>query len=180
MYYAPEIFKTASTSTDAAFAATVWVGAINLIFTFVAILFVDHAGRRPLLLVGTAIQTVSLFGVGWMFHIGHEGLGVLLFILVFVAAFAMAMGPLPWIIISEIFPARIRGRAASLGVMMIWIACYIVAQTFPILNNRLGGAVTFIIYGICSLASLVFVLFAIPETKGRTLEEIQAQWNRKP
>jgi MFS transporter, SP family, arabinose:H+ symporter len=179
MYYAPEIFKTASTSTDTAFMSTVWVGAINLLFTFVAIVFVDRAGRRPLLLIGTAIQTLSLFCVGWMFYVGHQGLGVLLFILTFVAAFAMAMGPLPWIIISEIFPARLRGRAASLGIMTIWIACYIVAQTFPMLNARLGGGTTFLIYGICSLASFIFAYFVVPETKGRSLEEIQTGWERR-
>jgi SP family arabinose:H+ symporter-like MFS transporter len=86
------------------------------------------------------------------------------------------MGPIPWIIISEIFPARIRGRAASVGVFTIWVACYIVAQTFPVLKETAGGAITFWIYGGCSLASFLFVLCMLPETKGRTLEEIEASW----
>jgi SP family arabinose:H+ symporter-like MFS transporter len=179
MYYAPEIFKITGRGTNSAFSSTVWVGAINLLFTFVAIVFVDKAGRKPLLAIGAAVQTVSLAAVGLMFKIGNQGSGVLLFILLFVAAFAMAMGPIPWIVISEIFPGRIRGRAASVGVLAIWVACYVVAQTFPVLKNSVGGAVTFWIYGACSLASLAFVLAVMPETKGRTLEEIEASWRAR-
>ena len=97
-------------------------------------------------------------------------------ILVYVAAFAVAMGPIPWIVISEIFPGRIRGRAVSVGVLMIWIGCYVVAQTFPIAREELGPAITFWIYAACSLAGLLFVIWFLPETKGRTLEEIAASW----
>ena len=176
MYYAPEIFKTTGGSSDSAFASTVWVGAINLLFTFIAIAFVDRVGRRPLLAIGAAVQTVALAAVGVMFATGHQGLGVLLCILAFVAAFAMAMGPIPWIVISEIFPGRIRGRASSVGVLAIWVACFVVAQTFPSLHEALGPAVTFWIYSACSLGSLVFVLAVIPETKGKTLEQIQSSW----
>jgi SP family arabinose:H+ symporter-like MFS transporter len=179
MYYAPEIFKMTGGTMDSAFVSSVWVGLVSLVFTFVAILFVDKAGRKPLLIIGAAFQTISLAGVGYMFHTGHnESTGILLFILMFVAAFAIAMGPIPWIIISEIFPARIRGRASSVAVLTIWAACAIVAQTFPVLRESLGGAFTFWIYGACSLGSLVFVLCMLPETKGRTLEEIEASWRK--
>lgn len=179
MYYAPEVFKAAGGSTDSAFASTVWVGAINFLFTFVAVVFVDRAGRKPLLILGTAVQAISLLSVGWMFHRGQQGAGVLVCVLMFVAAFAMAMGPIPWIVISEIFPSRIRGRASSVGTLSIWVSCYIVAQTFPMLQAAIGSANTFYVYGACSLASLAFVATALPETKGRSLEEIEASWKRR-
>ncbi len=179
MYYAPEVFKAGGSSTDSAFASSVWVGLNNLLFTFVAIGFVDKAGRKLLLVIGTAIQTASLAFVGCMFHSGRSGIGLLLGILAYCAAFAMAMGPIPWIVISEIFPGRIRGRASSVGVLMIWVTCCAVAQTFPALKGAIGAAGAFWLYGACSLASLVFVLLFLPETKGRTLEEIEASWKRR-
>ena len=178
MYYGPEIFKAARTGGDSAFAFTVWVGAINFLFTFVAIAFVDRWGRKPLLLIGAAVQTLALAAAGIMFAIHQQGLGLLFSILTFVAAFSMAMGPIPWIVISEVFPGRIRGRASSVGVFSIWVGCYVVAQTFPLLNEHLGGAITFWIYGACSAASVVFVLAMVPETKGKTLEEIETSWRR--
>jgi len=178
MYYAPTVFKAGGSSSETAFKSTVVVGAINVILTLVAILFVDKAGRKVLLTIGTAVQTVSLLAVGWMFHAQVQGLGLLLCILGYVAAFSMAMGPIPWIFISEVFPARIRGRASSVGVLAVWVSCYIVAQTFPVLLTYLGPALTFWVFGLCSLASLIFVLAALPETKGRTLEEIEASWRQ--
>ncbi len=179
MYYGPEVFKAAGGATDTAFAFTVWVGAINFVFTFVAIWLVDKAGRKPLLILGTAVQTISLFSVGWMYHRGNQGVGVLIAVLGYVAAFAMAMGPIPWIIISEIFPARIRGRASSVGTFSVWLSCFLVAQTFPSLQQGIGLDRTFYAYGACSLASLIFVAAVLPETKGRSLEEIEASWRRR-
>jgi sugar porter (SP) family MFS transporter len=179
MYYAPEVFKAAGGTTDTAFASTVWVGAINFLFTFVAIAFVDKAGRKPLLILGTVVQSVSLLSVGLMFQRGQSGTSVLIFVLAYVAAFAMAMGPIPWIVISEIFPARIRGRAASVGILSIWVSCYLVAQTFPMLQKGIGTSRTFYVYAACSLASLIFVAAMLPETKGRSLEEIEASWRRR-
>jgi MFS transporter, SP family, arabinose:H+ symporter len=179
MYYAPEVFKAAGGSLESAFASAVWVGLVNLVFTFVAIAWVDKAGRKPLLLIGTAVQAVALLAVGWMFHQQARGAGVLGGILVFVAAFAMAMGPIPWIIISEIFPARVRGRAAAVGTLVIWVACYVVALTFPVLQKGIGPALTFWVYAGCSLLSFLFVAAVIPETKGRSLEEIEASWRRR-
>lgn len=178
MYYAPEIFKAAGAGQDSAFGQTVTVGAVNLLFTFVAIAFVDRAGRRPLLIIGTAMQAVSLFAVGWLF--GGEGTGRLLLagILTFVAAFAMAMGPVSWIVNSEIFPTKLRGRAMAVSIFLLWLACFLVSQTFPMLLEALGASRTFWLYGGLSLLSLVFVLFFVPETKGRTLEEIEAGWRK--
>lgn len=182
MYYSTRIFESAGAAKNSAFQSSVWIGLINLVFTFVAIAFVDRAGRKPLLVVGSFIQTLALASVGWMFYTHRSGIGLLLCILLFIAAFAMAMGPIPWILCSEIFPNKIRGRAMSAATFTIWASCYIVAQTFPMLNEsrHIGPALTFWIYSAVSLASFVFVLLMVPETKGRTLEEIGASWRRRP
>jgi SP family arabinose:H+ symporter-like MFS transporter len=175
MYYSTKIFTTAGVGVKDSFTASVVVGLVNLVFTFVAIAFVDRAGRRPLLLVGLAAQVIALGAVGWMFKTGVQGSALLFAIVAFIAAFAMALGPIPWIICSEIFPLRVRGRAMSIATFVIWTSCYIVAQTFPMLNDspKIGPAMTFWIYAGCSLAALVFVFFFVPETRGRTLEEIE-------
>ena len=180
MYYSTKIFESAGAGKNAAFTSSVWVGLINLLFTFVAIGLVDKAGRRPLLLIGTAVQAVALGLVGWMFHTQQNGIALLLCIVGFIAAFAMAMGPIGWLFCSEIFPNKVRGRAMSVAAFTVWVSCYIVAQTFPMLNDSaaVGPAKTFGIYAAVSLLSFVFVLLLIPETKGRTLEEIERIWTR--
>jgi SP family arabinose:H+ symporter-like MFS transporter len=176
MYYAPEVFKAAGASRDSAFASSVWVGVVNLVFTFVALALIDRAGRRPLLIVGAAVQTIALTAVGWSFLEADQGPATLAAVLVYIAAFAVAMGPIPWVLISEIFPGAIRGRAVAVGVGAIWAACLVVAQTFPVLKEELGPAITFWIYAACSLLSLAFVIARVPETKGRSLEAIAASW----
>ncbi len=178
MYYSTKIFTSAGIGVQSAFTASAIVGLVNLIFTFVAITLVDKAGRRPLLMIGLAVQVVALGTVGWMFHASLSGWPVLLAILVYISAFSMALGPIPWIICSEIFPTRIRGRAMSVATFMIWTSCYIVAQTFPMLNDNpaIGPAKTFWVYAGCSLIGFLFVSLVLPETKGRSLEEIEASW----
>ena len=180
MYYSSKIFESAGAARNAAFTSSIWIGLVNLLFTFVAILFVDKAGRRPLLLIGTAVQTVALGLVGWMFHTQQNGFALLLCVLLFIAAFAMAMGPIPWILCSEIFPGKVRGRAMSVATFTIWVSCFLVAQTFPMLNDNpaIGPAVTFWIYGGVSLFSFAFVLAMMPETKGRSLEELERDWKK--
>ena len=178
MYYSTKIFATAGVGIKDSFSSSVLVGLVNFVFTFVAIAFVDRAGRRPLLLAGLAVQTLALAAVGLMFHAGYSGRPLMIGVLVFIAAFAMALGPIPWILCAEIFPTRIRGRAMSLATFVIWTACYAVAQTFPMLNDSpsIGPALTFGFYAACSLAGLIFVAAKVPETKGRRLEEIEASW----
>jgi SP family arabinose:H+ symporter-like MFS transporter len=180
MYYSTKIFEAAGAGKNAAFTSSVWVGLINVIFTFVAIGLVDKAGRRPLLLVGTAVQTVALGLVGWMFYTQQSGVPLLLCIVGFIAAFAMGIGPIGWLFCSEIFPNKVRGRAMSVAAVTVWVSCYIVAQTFPMLNDSsaVGPAKTFWLYATVSLLSFVFVFTLIPETKGRTLEEIERMWTR--
>ena len=221
IYYAPRVFAAAGMHTSNAFGATALIGMVNLLFTFIAVGFVDKAGRKLLLAIGTAIQVVSLASVALVFklapreaqitvhhhvtwqgsmsaaafhqlaislhahttmapHFGPAQVHILLVsVLVFIAAFAMAMGPMPWIIISEIFPARIRGRAASVGVLTLWAAIFVVAQTFPVLKEYAGLTTTYMLYSICSLISFLFVIFVLPETKGRTLEEIERSWRHR-
>jgi SP family arabinose:H+ symporter-like MFS transporter len=182
MYYSTKIFTSAGGTVKDAFTATVIVGLVNLLFTFVAIALVDRAGRRRLLLIGLAVQTVALASVGLMFHARLNSWPLLLAITSFIAAFAMALGPIPWILSSEIFPTRVRGRAMSLATFTIWTTCYLFAQTFPMLNDNpaIGPAKTFCIYAVCSLCGFLFVAGMVPETKGRTLEEIEASWIRAP
>jgi len=181
IYYSTKIFESAGALKNAAFTSSVWIGLVNLVFTFVAIALVDKAGRKPLLLIGTAVQTVALGMVGWMFHSGGSGAALLACIIAFIAAFAMAMGPISWIICSEIFPNKIRGRAMSVATFTIWTCCYLVAQTFPMLNDNpaIGPARTFWIYGLVSLISFLFTAGVVVETKGRSLEEIEAGWRRR-
>jgi len=179
MYYAPEVFKAAGADTNAAFASSVWVGAVNLAFTLVALALIDRVGRRPLLLAGAAMQTVALALVGLSFGSADQGAGTLLAVLAYIAAFAVAMGPIPWVLISEIFPGPVRGRAVAIGVGTIWAACLAVAQSFPVLNEQLGPRITFWIYAGCSLLSLIFVFALVPETKGRRLEDIAASWSTR-
>jgi SP family arabinose:H+ symporter-like MFS transporter len=180
MYYSTKIFVAAGAGQNAAFTSSVWVGLINFAFTFVAIGLVDKLGRRPLLLAGTAIQTIALGLVGWMFRTQQNGIGLLVCVVLFIAAFAMAMGPIGWLFCSEIFPNKVRGRAMSVAAFTVWVSCYLVAQTFPILNDSpaIGPALTFWFYATVSLVSFLFVLALIPETKGRGLEEIERMWTR--
>jgi SP family arabinose:H+ symporter-like MFS transporter len=178
MYYATDIFKAAGAGTDAAFRQTVTVGVVNLLFTFVAIWLVDKAGRRPLLIAGTIVQVAALAFVGATFNRGGGNTGLLIGILGFVAAFAVAMGPIPWIVNSEIFPTKLRGRAMSVAIFCLWFADWLVTQTFPMLREGIGPAKTFWVYATCSLLSTVFVIALVPETKGRTLEEIEKSWKR--
>jgi len=183
MYYSTKIFTAAGGSTATAFNSSVWVGLINFTFTFVAIGFVDRAGRRRLLLIGTAVQVVALAAVGWMFHAHIQGTPLLVCVVLFIAAFAMALGPVGWLFCAEVFPNKVRGRAMSLAAFTVWVSCYLVAQTFPMLNDNpsFGPAKTFWAYAIISLFTFIFVFVFLPETKGRTLEQIETMWsNAKP
>lgn len=179
MYYSTKIFAAAGIGVRDAFSASAIVGVVNVAFTLVALALVDRAGRRPLLAIGLAAQVLALAATGWMFHVSQGGPALVAAILAFIAAFAMALGPIPWIVCAEIFPTRIRGRAMSLATFTIWTTCYLVAQTFPMLNDSaaIGPAKTFWLYGAFSLFGLLFVLARVPETKGQTLEQIENYWS---
>ena len=178
MYYSTNIFIKAGVGVEDAFTASAVVGLVNLFFTFVAIALIDKAGRKPLLLIGLGIQVVALSAASAMFYMNVQGMPLLLPIVVYIAAFAMSLGPVSWIVCSEIFPAKLRGRAMSIATFTVWTSCFIVVQSSPMLNDSpyFGPALPFGIYAGCSLAGLLFVIWKLPETKGRSLEEIERSW----
>jgi len=176
MYYAPGIFESIGAETNAAFRSAAAIGGVNLAFTFVAIWLVDRVGRKALMMGGSLVQAAALAAVAWLYVAGGSSVLLLVFVLIFIAAFASAMGPIVWIVISEIFPNKVRGRAMTVAVFALWTACYVVSQTYPMLVERVGNAPTFQIYSLVSLLTFLFVWAYVPETKGRTLEEIEASW----
>jgi len=179
LYYAPEIFKSTGLAAARAINDTVLVGLVNLAFTLVAIGVVDRLGRKPLLLIASAGMGTSLMLLGGAFYLEKfQGPWVLLFTLAYVASFAVAMGPVVWVVMSEIFPTRIRGRAMSIATVCLWVACYGVSQTFPWMLETLHGAPTFWFYAAMNLLAFVFVARFVPETKGKTLEQIERSWMR--
>ncbi|WP_169083361.1 sugar porter family MFS transporter [Paenibacillus sp. PL91] len=177
MYYAPEIFKATGAGTNASLIQTILVGFINFLFTIVALWLIDKVGRKALLLVGSASMAICLLVIGIAFQTGHaDGPLVLIFILLYVASFAISLGPVVWVIMSEIFPNRIRGKATAIAAMALWAADYIVSQSFPPLLSSAGPAATFWIYGSMALLAFLFTWRVVPETKGKSLEEIESLW----
>jgi sugar porter (SP) family MFS transporter len=171
--YAEEIFKAAGYDISSVLSNIAWTGSVNLIFTFVALGTVDRFGRRPLMLVGSIGLAVIYTAIGICYATGVTGLPVLLLVLAAIGCYSMSLAPVTWVIISEIFPNRIRGAAMSVAVSSLWIACFILTFTFPILKSTLGAHGTFWLYaGICVLG-FVFTYFRLPETKGRSLEQIE-------
>ena len=177
IYYAPEIFKSVGFGTDSALLQTVIIGITNTVFTFVAIKYIDKLGRRKLLLIGVTGMIVCLLGVGTVFYLQlSSGPLLLIFILGFIASFGCSLGPIPWVIMSEIFPTKTRGIAMSIATLTLWIGVVLITQLTPVLLSEVGGAVTFWIFGANSILLLLFTYKMIPETKGKTLEEIEKYW----
>jgi sugar porter (SP) family MFS transporter len=173
--YAEEIFRAAGYDISSVLKNIASTGSVNLLFTFVALGVVDRGGRRPLMLFGAGGLALIYLAIGGCFAGGVQGLPLLLLVLAAIACYAMSLAPVTWVIISEIFPNRIRGAAVSLAVAALWIACFILTYTFPVLNARLGAAGTFWLYaGICVIGG-IFIFARLPETKGQTLEQIEKQ-----
>jgi len=173
--YAEEIFRAAGYDISTVLKNIAWTGSVNLAFTFVALGVVDRAGRRPLMLFGSAALAVIYLTLGFCYHSGVKGLPMLLLVLAAIGAYAMSLAPVVWVVISEIFPNRIRGAAMAVAVSSLWIACFLLTFSFPVLNKLLGSAGTFWLYaGIC-VAGFVFIKFKLPETKGKTLEQIERE-----
>jgi sugar porter (SP) family MFS transporter len=171
--YAEEIYRNAGYGVNDILFNIVITGSVNLVFTFVALGFVDRFGRRPLMLFGCAGIGLSHFLIGLAYRMGLTGLPVLLFTLTTIGCYAMSLAPITWVLISEIFPNRIRGVAVSISVSALWIASFILTYTFPLINRSLGPAATFWLYGAICVAGFVFVFRRVPETKGKTLEQIE-------
>jgi sugar porter (SP) family MFS transporter len=171
--YAEDIFRAAGYDISSVLKNIAWTGSVNLAFTFVALGFVDRVGRRPLMLIGS-FGLAAVYGVlGLCYFLHVTGLPMLLLVLAAIACYAMSLAPVTWVIISEIFPNRIRGAAMSVAVVALWVACFVLTYTFPVLNTTLGAAGTFWLYGAICIIGGVFVFAKLPETSGRTLEEIE-------
>jgi MFS transporter, SP family, arabinose:H+ symporter len=174
--FLPEIFRSAGTATSDAFFQSVLVSLVNLLFTLFALWLVDRAGRKTLILAGTSLQFVSLALVGWFYHVHGSSLAVLIFVMSFVAGHAFGNGVACWVIISEIYPTKVRGRGMSIATTALWLVGYLGNQTFPTLQKRLGSDGTFWLFSAGALLTIVLVGWLVPETKGRSLEEITRSW----
>lgn len=173
--YAEEIFRAAGYDISSVLKNIAWTGSVNLAFTFVALGVVDRGGRRPLLLLGSAGLAAIYVAMGFCYSSGVKGLPMLLLVLAAIGCYAMSLAPVVWVVISEIFPNRIRGAAMAVAVSALWIACFVLTYTFPILNAKLGSAGTFWLYaGIC-VAGFIYIKLKLPETKGKTLEQIERE-----
>jgi SP family xylose:H+ symportor-like MFS transporter len=183
LYYAPLMFKNLGASTDSALWQTVIVGLANVIFTVVAILTVDRLGRKPLLIIGGVVMGVAMITLGFQFKANAEGTGPLLAAILYIAGFALSWGPVTWVLLAEMFPNSIKNRAMALAVAAQWIANLFVSWSFKILignstlNALFNHGFPYWVYGVMSFLAAAFVYFYVPETKQRTLEEIQNLWS---
>ena len=175
--YAEEVFSAAGYEVSSILFNIVVTGVVNLVFTSVALFSVDKFGRRVLMLTGAGGLAVIYTILGSLYRVHSHGAHMLLLVVAAIACYAMSLGPVTWVIISEIFPNRIRGTAMSVAVTSLWVACFILTYTFPLLNHALGASETFWIYAAICLAGLVYLSVRLPETKGKSLEEIEQIWN---
>ena len=182
LYYAPEIFKSLGSSTDVSLLETSILGVVNLIFTLLAIKLVDKMGRKPLLFIGSLGMTVALAAVGLFIYFDALGNWVLPFLLLFMASFSISWGPIVWVLLSEIFPNKIRSLALAISVFIQWVANFMVTQIFPSLienqwlKDHFNGAFPFYLFSVICLFSLLFVWKKVPETKNKTLEQMDTLW----
>lgn len=178
LYYAPRIFANMGASADSSMLQTILIGVVNLIFVFIALTLVEKWGRKPLLLIGSIGMSIGMFGVASLAFANSMGLGALLFILVFVAFYNLSFGPLVWVLASEIFPNKIRGQLMAITVVANWGSNLLISSTFPSLLEISTG-LTYSFYGIMCILSFLFVWKWVPETKGKTLEEIEIHWKSR-
>jgi MFS transporter, SP family, xylose:H+ symportor len=182
LYYAPLMFQNMGASTNSAFLQTVVVGGANVIFTVVAIVTVDKWGRKPLLITGAVIMAAAMLVLGSLFNAKAVGLGALIAVVVYIAGFALSWGPVAWVMLSEMFPNAIKGKAMGLAVAAQWIANLLVSASFKVLdgnsvlNALFNHGFAYWIYGAMSVLAALFVIRYVPETKGRSLEAIQDLW----
>ena len=174
IYYAPIIFERAGSGVDAALLQTVVVGFTNLIFTLLAMRLIDRTGRKPLMLAGSAGMGIALILLSGAFLLGRtEGFGILFCIMGYVASFSASLGPVVWVVNAEIFPIKVRGLAMSVATFVLWTANFVVSSTFPWMLAHLDGGITFMLYAVMCLVTFVFVWRYVPETKGKTLEDLE-------
>jgi SP family arabinose:H+ symporter-like MFS transporter len=180
VYYGTTIFKKAGWELSASLGGQAYVGFVNVLFTFVAVAVVDRFGRKPLLYIGITGLVVALVTAAALFAVELTDWQLVAVLMLYMACFAFSLGPVPWIIIAEIFPTRIRGRAMSVGTFTIWCTNTIVMLAFPTLRDSLGPAGTFALFAVLVAPALLLTWGLIPETKGRSLEEIEQSWKHRP
>ncbi|WP_165022909.1 sugar porter family MFS transporter [Dysgonomonas sp. ZJ279] len=173
--YAQEIFMAAGYGVSDILFNIVITGVTNVVFTIVGMYTVDRLGRRSLLLFGAIGLACIYAALGTCYYLEVSGLSVLVLVMLAIGCYAMTLAPITWVVISEIFPTRIRGMAMAIATFSLWTACFILTYTFPLLNSRLGSYGTFWLYGIICLLGFVFVKKNLPETKGKSLEEIEKE-----
>jgi SP family sugar porter-like MFS transporter len=171
--YAQEIFSNAGYSVSDILFNIVITGSVNLIFTFVGMFTVDKFGRKALMLIGAGglAGIFAIIGSMYFFHI--QGIPLLIMVVTAIACYAMSLAPVTWVVLSEIFPNRIRGFAMSIATFSLWGACFILTYTFPLLNQLFKASGTFWLYGFICILGFWFILKRLPETKGKSLEEIE-------
>jgi len=177
LYYAPRIFESMGAEKDASMLQTVIMGLVNVIFTVVAIMTVDKWGRKPLLMVGSVGMAIGMIAIGLLAFMKIIGISTLVFIIIYTASFMMSWGPITWVLISELFPNKIRGKAVAVAVAAQWAANYFISSTYPAMME-FSSSVTYWFYGAMSILSFFFVWKMIPETKGKTLEELELLWEK--
>jgi len=176
VYYGPSIFKQAGWDLDASLLGQAFIGIVNMVFTFVAIAVVDRLGRKPLLYIGVSGLVLALVLAAVLFAAGLTNWQLVAVLILYMACFAFSLGPVPWIIIAEIFPTSIRGRAMSVGTFTIWCTNTILMFIVPTLRDSLGLPGTFTLFAVLVAPALLLTWWLIPETKGRSLEEIERSW----
>jgi len=177
--YAEEIFVSAGYSVGDMLFNIIITGTVNLIFTLVAMRVVDNWGRRRLMLVGSSGLAAIYFILGGSYLLELQGFVVLILVLLAIATYAMTLAPITWVVLSEIFPNRLRGAAMAVATTALWIACFVLTYTFPILNDLLKAGGTFWLYAFICIAGFLFILKKLPETKGKSLEEIEEHFDKK-
>ncbi|WP_454803116.1 sugar porter family MFS transporter [Mucilaginibacter phyllosphaerae] len=177
IYYGPRILEQAGFTLNSALGGQVTIGLVNVVFTFVAIFTIDKWGRKPLLFAGVGGAVISLLIIGALFALGvTSGPWILIFILAFISCFAFSFGPVCWVVVGEIFPNAIRGKAMALATLSLWIGNFLVGQLTPVMLEGLGSSWTFWLFAICCSPALWITWKLIPETKGRSLENIENYW----
>jgi len=179
-YYGPDILEKAGLKLSDALGGFVSVGIVNVLFTIIALWKLDSIGRRPLLFIGNAGAFLSMLALGSCFLIGRtEGMLLVLLICTFVAFFAFSMGPIKWVVMSEIFPTEIRGRAVAITSLAVWVTDWILNLIFPMIRESIGIAGIFFLFSVFLIPQFFFIWKVMPETKGKTLEEIEQSWHHK-
>ena len=177
LYYAPRIFESMGAAKDASMLQTIIMGLVNVVFTVVAIITVDRWGRKPLLIIGSVGMAIGMIAISSLAFLDIIGITTLVFIILYTASFMMSWGPICWVLISEIFPNKIRSQAVAIAVAAQWAANFFISSTYPPMMEFSNGG-TYLFYGFMSIISAIFVWKFVPETKGKTLEEMESLWKK--